>query len=124
VNGWGVFVLVVMAVPVVLVAVVCVADARHNRRVRDDPSTSVEGIRRRLAQEQAEAELASHPTEVLPRIQPPDGHEHARRSRPQPRRPPEDSGQVSMQRVVEGLQRLPSNRKEPDTTPLRRHLDR
>ena len=109
-TGWGVFILAVMAVPVVLVAVVCVADARDNRRVRDDPNTSVKGIRRRLAREQAEAELANRPTEVLPRIQPPSlGHERAGRPHPLPRRRLEEPSPATTHRVVEGLRRPPSN---------------
>jgi hypothetical protein len=47
VSGWAVFVLAVMAMPVLLVAGVMWADAQHNRRIRTNRSRSAYGIRER-----------------------------------------------------------------------------
>ncbi len=100
-NGGVLAVFVVMAVPVVWVLVVLVSDAWHNRRVRAQPERTVDGIRERLEREQAEADFASAPTEVLPRIQPAPADEstvelppilpkrtrpYVQRPRPHPRR--------------------------------------
>ncbi|WP_284742805.1 hypothetical protein [Amycolatopsis sp. RTGN1] len=69
-NGGVLAVLVVMAVPVALIIVLLVSNARHNRRVRSQPERTVAGIRGRVTHENAEAEAANAPTEVLPVIQP------------------------------------------------------
>lgn len=120
-NGGVLAVFVVMAVPVVWVLVVLVSDAWHNRRVRAQPERTVDGIRERLEREQAEADFASAPTEVLPRIQPAPADEstvelppilpkrtrpYVQRPRPHPRRslspPPPDL----VARVLDGLRNL------------------
>ncbi|MEU4517359.1 hypothetical protein AB0F52_01420 [Amycolatopsis sp. NPDC024027] len=69
-NAGVLAVLVVIAIPVVLVIVLLVSDARHNRRVRSQPERTVAGIRGRVKRENAAAEAANAPTEVLPVIQP------------------------------------------------------
>jgi len=135
-SWWGVFVLAVIAVPVVLVIYLSVADARHNRRIRASPSRSVDGIRERVEREHAE-QAASASTEVLPVIEPiPDDEPTVRlrpallpkRSRryvqrpphPYPRRPLPQPPTDLMARVLRGLRDLPDDSPPapwPDSDP-------
>jgi hypothetical protein len=138
VNGGVLAVLVVMAVPVVLIIALLVGDARHNRRVRSRPERTVAGIRGRVKHENAEADAANAPTEVLPVIQPAPADEpteplptvvpkrprpYVGKPAPYPRRslssPPTDL----MARVLRRLRDLPDDSprlpwpdSDPDTT--------
>lgn len=120
-NGGVLAVLVVMAVPVVLVVVLLVSDARHNRRVRSQPERTAAGIRQRVTRENAEADAASAPTEVLPRTAPAPTDEptvelppvlpkrtrpYAQRPRPYPRRPLSSPPADLAARVLQGLRDL------------------
>ncbi|MGW4059720.1 hypothetical protein ACWEGE_15650 [Amycolatopsis sp. NPDC004747] len=121
-SGEVLAVLVVMTVPVTCVAVLLVGDARHNRRVRARPEHTVAGIRKRVEAERAEAEAASAPTQVLPRIQPASPDEPTqplppvlpKRSRPggqrptpYPRKPHQRPDTELVERVLHGLRNLP-----------------
>lgn len=121
-NGGALAVLVVIAVPLVCVVVLLVSDTRHNRRVRARPERTVAGIRERVKGERAEADAASAPTEVLPRIQPAPADEptqplppvlpkrsrpDAQRPTPYPRKPHQRPEAELAQRVLDGLQNLP-----------------
>ncbi|MBE1500930.1 hypothetical protein H4696_008030 [Amycolatopsis lexingtonensis] len=131
-NGGALAVLVVMAVPVVWVLVVLISDAWHNRRVRAQPNRTVDGIRERLAREQAAADFASAPTEVLPRIQPAPADEPTvelppvlpKRTRPYvgkptpyPRRPLSSPPADLAARVLQGLRNLPDRPPPPPSWP-------
>jgi hypothetical protein len=121
VNGGALAVLIVMAVPLVWVVVLLASDRRHNRRVRSRPERTVAGIRERVKGERAEAEAASAPTEVLPRIQPALADEateplppvlpkrlrpYAQRPTPYPRKPHQRPEAELAQRVLDGLRNL------------------
>jgi hypothetical protein len=121
VNGEALAVLVVMAVLLVCVVVLLVSDARHNRRVRARPERTVAGIRERVKGERADADAASAPTEVLPRIQPAPADEpteqlppalpkrsrpYAQRPTPYPRKPHQRPEAELARRVLEGLRNL------------------
>lgn len=127
-NGGVLAVLVIMAIPVVLVVVLLVSDARHNRRVRSRPERTVAGIRRRVKHENAEAEAASAPTEVLPRIQlapadeptvplpqvlPKRPRRYVQRPTPYPRRPRSSPPAELAARVLQGLRDLPDLPRAP-----------
>ena len=120
-NGGVLAVLVVMAIPLVWAIVLVVSDSRHNRRVRARPERTVAGIRERVKDERAEADTASAPTEVLPRIQPAAADEptkpllpvlptrprpHAQRPTPYPRTPRQQPETELVQRVLDGLRNL------------------
>jgi hypothetical protein len=120
-TWWGVFVLAVIAVPVVSVICLSVADARHNRRIRASPSRSVDGIRERVEREHAEQAAANAQTEVLPVIQPASDDEptvrlppvaRSKRSRCYAQRPDPEL----MWRVLDGLRKLP-DASPPRTKP-------
>ncbi len=119
-NGGVLAVLVVVAMPVVLVVVLLVSDAKHNRRVRARPERTVAGIRARVRGERAEDEAASASTQVLPRIPPLDdepteplpivlpkrSRPYVQRPTPYPRRPQVWPKGELMQRVLDGLRNL------------------
>lgn len=130
-NGGVLAVLVVMAVPVVWVLLVLISDAWHNRRVRARPERTVAGIRGRIKRENAEADFANAPTEVLPVIQPAWADEPTvelppvlpKRTRPyvdKPtpyrRRPLSPPPAELAARVLQGLRNLP-NRPPPPSWP-------
>jgi hypothetical protein len=132
VNGGALAVLVVMAVPLAWVLVLLVSDARHNQRVRARPDRTVDGIRERLAQEQVAADVASTPTEVLPRIQPASADEptvelppvlpkrprpYVQRPTPYPRQPNASPDAQLMARVLHGLRTLPDRPSAPPSWP-------
>lgn len=129
-SWWGVFVLTVMAVPVLLVVGLCVTDYRHNRRIRTQPGRTVESIRQRLERERADEAAAGALTEVIPTTQPTLKDDPTDRMSPvdlpkrhrryvqqplrSPSRPPSapPEGEL-MHRVLEGLRKLPEERPGP-----------
>ena len=126
-TGWGVAALVVVAVPLVAVAVWVVREQRSARRRRRflerHKELSVSGIRERVARERAAEDLARAPTQVLPVISPDDVPTAPlpkvpplpRRKRPYVERRPtpwqrqalgERPDTELMQRILDGLRRL------------------
>ena len=129
-SGWAVCILVVLAVLAVAALVLSLADYRYNRHIRARPSRTVAGIRARVTRERAEAEASDAPTEVLPAIQPALADQPTDRlprvglpKRPRRYvqvqrglRPPARfvvPDRAVMQRVLEGLRRLPNEPTSP-----------
>lgn len=124
-NAWGLFALVVIAVPVVALLVWVYREQQSSRRRREFlrryPQHSVSGIRKRVARE-----VASEVTHEIPKVLrgplPPDPMQDGRftgylplprrvrgyvqHPTPYPRRPPESPDIELMQRILNGLRDL------------------
>lgn len=124
---WGLFSLVVVAVPLVAVLVWVYREQESSRRrrrfLRHYPQRSVAGIRERVKREREDERIANADTQVLPAIPPDDVPTQPfpayvplpRRKRPYVDRPPtpwprQDPDQrpdaTFMQRILDGLKRL------------------
>ena len=132
-SGWGVFALVVVGLPVVVLIRWFVADRLRARRraryiARFKPDWSVDVIRNRVEQERAEERLTRANTEVLPVISPDDVPTKVipvlpSRKRPYVDRPPTPWPRKPllnrpdpelMQRVLYGLHKLPDKPPNPE----------
>src|SRR5947207_11415186 len=127
-SWWGVYALVVVAVPMVSATCVLVTGWWKRRRRKrliasQQRDWSVAAICVRVERERADADLAQAPTELLPavprsvddrptdrlpRLKPPLPRRYVRpRSALPARRPPDRPDQALLQRVLEGLRQLP-----------------
>ncbi len=114
-NGWGLFSLVVVAVPVVAIAVWVYSEHESNRRrrkfLRRYRQRSVAGIRRRV-----ERDLATEITHVMPKLP---------RSplQPDPLQDGQFTGDLSLPKRIRGYTRKPIPHPRPDTDVMRRVIE-
>ncbi|WP_329051219.1 hypothetical protein OG738_03760 [Amycolatopsis sp. NBC_01488] len=129
-NGLGLAALVVVAVPLIAVAVWVIRELRSAQRRRrflaKHRNRSVAGIRERVERERAEERAAQADTEVFPVVMPDDVpttvlptvrpepppvmpqrvRRYVRRPSPRPRKPLPRPETELMQRILDGLKRL------------------